>query len=492
MTNDDMQMTGNFGCYADDNNVISFQVGGARNGFNFDIDPEFNSTALAGAMTWLSVSGFNVAARGANNLQVEEVTSDFNNNRLLLRLISKQVNMLYGHGPAVYRKQTVDGKDQRVWVEDPDIMSWLENWTGRGMEMDYKSFSKAVIKNFYYFRDFFVKWRMAAGGLIGQPPRVAGLEVLENKHCRLATARKDVTSDLVNYGDLKYVTVGKWGYGISNYKFYPRFTFSDLDKIKYAGISHHHEKSVGEYYGVNETHFGTKSYIKGSNQTAGYINSFLKNSLAAKIHIIIPNAWINAKRQQIKALCQENKKHAAENKTLLKYNGIDIGTEYKESSLLTYMRLELRKISEYLSGEDGQGKAYATLSYESAQKNGEEARWKIETVDLKYKEYISALIEYDKRADEAMLSAVGLDPSISSVTKDGVFNKSGADIFYNYVIYLMSLNSDDETCSEPFNMALQVNFPKLYAQGFRIGFYREMPSRQEEISVKDRLQNQQS
>jgi hypothetical protein len=91
-----------------------------------------------------------------------------------------------------------------------------------------------------------------------------------------------------------------------------------------------------------------------------------------------------------------------------------------------------------------------------------------------------------------MLSAVGLDSSISSVTKDGVISKSGADVFYNYLIYLMSLTPDDETCSEPFNMALQINFPKLYAQGFRIGFYREMPSRQEEISVNNRLQNQQS
>jgi hypothetical protein len=458
MTND-FDLIGNFGCYADDNNVISFQVGGARNSFNFNIDPEFGASS-AGILSWMNISGFNVAARGANNLQVEEITSDFNNNRLLPRLINKQVNMLYGLGPAVYRQNTAGGKKEKTWVEQPLIMSWLEDWTDRGLEMDYKSFSKAIIKNFYYFRDYFVKWRLNAGNLTGMPIRTVGLEMMENKHCRLATTITDVANDIINYNDLKYIAVGKWGYGISNYKFYPRFTLSDSGRIKYAGISHHREKSVGEYYGINETHVGTKSYIKGSNQTAGYINSFLKNSLAAKLHIIIPNAWLVSKRNQITLLCEENKRLAAKGKEPLKYNDIEIGTEYKESSLLAYMRFELRKISAYLSGEDNQGKAYATISF----RNGaEEECWKIETVDLKYREYISSLIDYDKRADEAMLSAVGLDSSISSVSKDGVISKSGADVFYNYLIYLMSLTPDDETCSEPFNMAIRINFPELYA-----------------------------
>lgn len=59
---------------------------------------------------------------------------------------------------------------------------------------------------------------------------------------------------------------------------------------------------------MNETHQGTRAYIKGSNETADYINSFLRNSLAAKIHIVIPNAWIESKRTQISKLCDENKK----------------------------------------------------------------------------------------------------------------------------------------------------------------------------------------
>ena len=57
---------------------------------------------------------------------------------------------------------------------------------------------------------------------------------------------------------------------------------------------------------------------------------------------------------------------------------------------------------------------------------------------------------------------------------------------------LLTLTPDDEKCAEPFNMAIKINFPELYREGYRIGFYRDIPSRQEEVSEKDRLKNQQS
>ena len=111
---------------------------------------------------------------------------------------------------------------------------------------------------------------------------------------------------------------------------------------------------------------------------------------------------------------------------------------------------------------------------------------------MKYKEYIEALIAYDKRTEEALLSSVGLDASITAVSKDGVISKSGSDAYYNYLIYIMSLTPEDEICAEPLNLALKVNFPKLYKEGYRIGFYREVPQRQEDISPNDRLNRQQS
>lgn len=487
--NDTIELYGNVGNYIIDGNVFSFQIGEGQQLFT---DPALlipqNGSSQYNEPSWLTVNGYQICRRGYNNALCEETTNEIKQNRLLPRLYEKQINMLYGHGPCAYVQKIVNGKLQREYSELPEFDDWLYSWQDRGMEMTANEFAKSNIKNFYYFGDFFCKWRFARGKRFGLLS-VAGLESLENKYCRLATTRNDVAFDLVNYSDFRHIAVGRWGFGASNYKMYPKFNLSEVDNYQYAAISHHRKKSIGDFYGVNETHQGSRPYIQGGNKTATYINSFLRNSISAKIHIIIPNAWVASKRNQLVKLTEENKLRASKKHDLIRYNGIEIGTEYRESLLVEYMRLELRKIGDYLSGADNQGKAYSSISFMDSA--GNEQQWKIETIDLKYKEYIDALISYDKRTEEALLSSVGLDASITAVSKDGVISKSGADVYYNYLIYIMSLTSEDEICSEPFNLALKVNFPHLYKQGYRIGFYREVPQRQEDVAPKDRLNQQQ-
>ncbi|WP_274289786.1 hypothetical protein [Prevotella corporis] len=488
--NDRIELYGNAGNYIADGNVLSFQIGEGQQLFNTPgmLIPRENRSYLH-EHQWLSVNGYQVCMRGANNNLCDEVTTEIKQNRLLPRLYSKEIKMLYGNGPCAYMQTVEGGKMKREYTALPAWDEWLNTWQERGMETTAQEFAKTNIKNFYYFGDFFCKFRFARGKRLGMMP-VAGMESVENKHCRLATTRQDIAYEQINYSDFHHIAVGRWSYGLGNYKIYPKFALSEIDNYLYAAVSHHREKSVDEFYGVNETHQGARPYILGSNSTATYINSFLRNSLAAKIHIIIPNAWVVSKRSQLTKLCEENKLRKSKDKDLVKYNGIEIGTEYRESLLVEYMRLELRKIGDYLSGAENQGKAYSSISFMDA--SGHEQQWKIETIDLKYKEYIDSLIAYDKRTEEALLSSVGLDASISAVSKDGVISKSGSDAYYNYLIYIMSLTPEDEICSEPFNIALKLNFPNLYKQGYRIGFYREVPQRQEDISPKDRLNKQQA
>lgn len=488
--NDRIELYGNAGNYIADGNVLSFQIGEGQQLFNTAgmLIPQENRSYLH-EHQWLSVNGYQVCMRGVNNNLCDEVTTEIKQNRLLPRLYSKEIKMLYGNGPCAYMQTVEGGKMKREYTALPEWDEWLNTWQERGMETTAQEFAKTNIKNFYYFGDFFCKFRFARGKRLGMMP-VAGMESVENKHCRLATTRQDIAYEQISYSDFHHIAVGRWSYGLGNYKIYPKFALSEVDNYLYAAVSHHREKSVDEFYGVNETHQGARPYILGSNSTATYINSFLRNSLAAKIHIVIPNAWVVSKRSQLTKLCEENKLRKSKDKDLVKYNGIEIGTEYRESLLVEYMRLELRKIGDYLSGAENQGKAYSSISFMDA--SGHEQQWKIETIDLKYKEYIDSLIAYDKRTEEALLSSVGLDASISAVSKDGVISKSGSDSYYNYLIYIMSLTPEDEICAEPFNIALKLNFPNLYKQGYRIGFYREVPQRQEDISPKDRLNNQQA
>lgn len=489
---EDITFIGNMGLYINDGNVIQFQMGDSFQPESMLAVPAMFRSGLE--QSWYGVKGYQILARGEADNECDEIERDIKQNRLLPQLLRKQRDILYGQGLAVYKRELKDGKYVRVYQDSPVIQEWLDSWEANGLECGYRDVAKSIIKNYYYFSDFFIKWRMTKGHALGRTSiHVAGLEVMENRNCRLATRRTDTPFSVIPYKDMTHVAVARFGYGNSQYQIYPRFTPATAGDILYAGISHHRDKSIGRIYGSNETFEGSRNYIKGSNSTAQYINSFLKNSLAAKIHIIIPDAWVEAKRKQIKSICDENRRRAAKTpaEPALLYNGIKVGTEYLESTLIEYMRSELRKVGAYLSGAENQGKAYASISFRPTGSNAPE-EWKFENIDLKYKEYVDALIAYDRRADEALLSAVGMDSSISSVSKEGVISKSGSDVFYNYLIYLMGLNPHDEICAEPFNWALSINFPELYKEGLRLGFYRETPSRQEEISPKDRLQNQQS
>lgn len=487
--NGNIEMIGNFGNYIDDNNVISFQIGA---GLSMDEYDENHTRVKKDVFVprFQDVNGYKVASRGNDNRSCERIESDIKSNRLLPRLIDKQVKFLYGKGLMTYKEEIVDNKLVRVWEKIDEIFNWLESWQENGIEQKYSEFAFDSIKRFYYFRDFFVKIRMSAGKVVGKAP-IAGLELLENKNCRLGTLKDDVLKETVLYNDFRYVLFGEWNKGGSKFKVYPLFRINKIDEYNYAAISHHKEGSVGDFYGLNETHEGVKTFLKTSNEIPTYIDSFLENSLAAKIHVIIPNAWIESKRKQIQSICNENKLRLKNEKPLLKYNNIDVGTEYRESLAIQFMNEELRRLSEYLSGSKNQGKAYASYSFLNG-KDGNEERWKIETIDLKYKEYMTSLIDYDKRVDEVLISAIGIDSSISAVSKPGMISKSGSDAYYNLIIYLLNLTADDEKCSEPFNIALQLNFPDLYKQGYRFGFYREIPSRQEEISTDNRLNEQQS
>lgn len=491
-----IQTIGNMGCYQGENMVLAFTMGEQPNAGNiFPGLNEYGQALLYSDMLWSTIAGpngqmYNVLWRGEANRKCEEIEQDIKQNKTLPRLIKKQTAMLYGQGIMLYMPTLgPDGKYTRQWVTNKEVTNWLESWEANGIETNYKEVAKTFIKNFYTFGDFFSKFRFSRGKSIGVGLPVTGLEAPENKYCRLATMRQDVAYSMVEYKDFRFVALGKWGYSLNNFSFFPLFRMSEVDNYNYAAISHHRDKSVGEIYGLNETHAGTQPYIKGANLIPKYINSFLKNSLAAKKHVKIPYAWIESKRNQMMSICKENIERQKNNDSLITFYGLEVGTKFKESVLMEYISLEMKNLTNYLSGAENQGKAFISISFLD---KGVLQEWVIEDVDMKYKEYIESLIAVDKRADDVLITSLGMDASISAISKDGVISKSGADVYYNYLIYLMQLNPEDEICSEPFNIALQLNFPALYKQGYRLGFYRETPSRQEDVAPANRLNQQQS
>ena len=451
----------------------------------------------------LNVNGFYVYPYGENNTEPNEAKELISTNRLLPGLIEKQISMLYGRGPALYKEGTdKNGFPAREYIQDAEIKEWLENWLENGLADDYTTYLNKCIRSFYYCEGCFSKWRFSRGPSLVRTHPVAGLEHVSVTRCRLATTENVTGRTDFEDQEFNKVLVGNWTGGSSSkeYKVYPRFNYtkplSHPSAISYIKNPTHGE----EIYAFNTFYRGVKDWIQGSNLTPKYINDYLANALSARLHIIIPDAWMRSKEQLLKEMCERNAdrmREAGENSYVtlesIKFNDeeiLEVGCEYHAGLLNEFTGYELKKLGQFLSGAGkNQGKYYATTSF--TDDNGQEQRWKIEEIPQKYKEYIEAIKSYDERADYVMLAAKGLDPSISNVSNQGVISKSGSDAYYNYLIYLNGLTIPESVVCSALNYAIKLNFPAKYATGIRIGFYRPTIAKQQDITPENRLQNQQ-
>ena len=419
-------------------------------------------------------------------------------NRLLPSTIEKQIAILYGTGPRLFREEIKDdGLLSRHYIHDTEIQNWLESWVENGLNNTYKEYLIKAIRSYYYSEGIYSKWHLSKGLSVGiKTVPVVGLEHISELRCRFATTKALSNKSDVEDKDFDLVGIGNWAKTASSNEilFYPRFNFNTPLKAPGAISYSKNANYDTDIYATNVFFAGIKSWISGCNATPDYINSFLENALSARHHVIIPNAWYNAKEKALMELCEINQERRAKGEELVTIKvgdkTLEIGEEYSSELLEKYINMELENLTNFLAGRGkNQGKTYATRSFMNEQ--GGIEKWEIAEIPQKYKEYIEALIAYDKRADNVILSAKGIDPSISNVTPDGSISKSGADTFYNYIIYLTQQSIPEEVVCRDINFALKLNFPKQYAEGVRIGFYRPIVQRQEDVTPSARMKNQQ-
>lgn len=481
----EIKTSGHIGYAKDGADVFTFEMGtGDPKSANGEIDLGlFEGMPLPYV---LSIDGYKVLIMGKTNTLPDEIEAVVGGNRILPELLDKRVKLLTGEGLRVYKNTKEGHKIVRDYQEQKQIEAWLNSWQDNGLHDSASDVALKFVVDYYHMEMFFPRWRFRKTRRINGTLPVVGLEHVPIKKTRLATEKNiNIFTDYFEDGDFKHILVGNWSHGTDkSFRVYNRLEPSDPLKYPVA-MSMHRNPSFGKIYGQNKFYQGIKQWLVGMNKTPRFINSFLENSLSAKVHVIIPDAWLKSKRRMIESYCEKNGKLQEEGKDLIKINGIDIGTEFYEHLLTKFVAGELKKLSEFMSGADNQGKLYSSYSFKTSDKV--EERWLIEPIDLKYKEYISALTDNDKRADKVITTAVGMDASVSNVSKDGVISKSGSDLYYNYIIYLLNLSTPERICTEPFNTALKINFPELYKEGYRLGFYINVPSRQEEVSPDDRL-----
>lgn len=438
----------------------------------------------------LSVGSYHVPVWGdGHNLYPQEVDALINENKLLPGIMHKQEDFLYGHGPFLYKEQLQDGKLQRVPVSVPAIEEWLQSWERQGFD-NYRDYLRQLIQDYYRVHTCITQYHYTRGRRMEQYQKgsIRALSYIGADEARLATTG-DIIRKRIKQRDCRYVIVGDWT-NLAGYDYDVFHRFDPAEPFRHAtAVAFNSAKSFARHlYAYNDWYTGLREWIKASNLTPRYLNSYLKNALNAHVHVKIPVTWVNQKEQELQKLCEQNLHESNPALRTAEYCGVrlidpvsNLPYRFSLNMLQDCIAAELEKITSLLSGEGkNQGKLYATT------KMGQEG-WEFEDFPGKFKEYFESLISYDKRADQVTLAGIGINSSITNVENDGVISKSGSDVYYNYIVYLNSLSYAEQFICREINRAIRLNFPEAEKQDIRLGFRIEIPVRQESTTPSDRI-----
>jgi hypothetical protein len=316
------------------------------------------------------------------------------------------------------------------------------------------------------------------------PHPILALSYIGSDEARLATENLILTRPIRNR-DCHHVVVGDWMYPNSyDYEVYHRFNPADPFRHPIA-VAFNADKTFSKWvYAYNDWFKGLLEWIKASNLSPRYLNSYLKNALNAHVHVIIPGSWYNQQKTILETICSENL--IADTPVQTEYRGVLLVDEkgkaihFYETMVDQVIANELRNITALMTGEGkNQGKLWASTKW------GEDG-WKFEEFPGKFKEYFDSVISLDKRADQVILAGKGISSSITNVEQDGVISKSGSDVYYNYLIYVASLILDERFVMKEINRAIQLNFPAAWREGIRLGFWIDIPAKLQETTPADR------
>lgn len=483
-------MISNYGIVDTGNDVYSFEI------CDNSVLKKQNIVDFKNRNTVINVRDYYVARYGDDNDLPEQIAKNVRDNHILPEIIEKQIKLLYGQGPYLYRVELKDKDKIKVPVIDAEIEDWLESWTENGVLCDFRTYLQNCIREFYYTEGVFNKYLFKKSRRINGPLPVLGLECLSSVEVRFATQNKDylLANKMWDERDFTFFMLGDWNKSnYDKYKIFPRF--DETSPLKYPNaISYRKNSSFAEkLYSIPVFYYGLVDWILGSNAASRQLKSFFNNLLTAKYHVKIPGAWVEKKRETLKDIIEQNKElHEVGLQMIVSYNGVELimdgkPVSYSETYISDIINFELRKLTDLMSGADNAGKLWSTIKYNDI--NGVE-EWEIVEIPLQIKNFVDSILSYKKEAVNAILEGKGVDASLTNVSKDGIISQSGANVYYNYLIYLNSLQIPEEICTYDINKAIRLNFPNK--KDIKLGFYHNIPVKQQETTPSDRMTNKQN
>lgn len=395
---------------------------------------------------------------GSNNDLPSVIKDVVQNNYAAPGLLNKKKGMLWGIGPMLYTESFENNKRVRKWVDDTDVITWLE-------DTDYLTKLLAACEDYNYIQGVFNKFELKRSAYLGTN-FIKDIEHISPDKARLASLRNSESRKAT------HVITNDWSFDTpnshTNYKAYLKFDFRNPfakpNSILYSNVS----SFCSDYYTVPEM-YGVLEWLKRSSAVPLIFKAMSKNSLNLAYHITSPQIFWEKKRKEIQDNCTKT------------------NTKYSEQMLNDYEKAFLNKIGEVLSGDENAGKFLHTKQHIHVEGiNLLEFGWKIMPIDQKTKDLVASQIKISERSDTALSVGIGLSASLGNLGQTSA--NSGSDRYYALIEFLnTSVDIPEFVICKAYNYAIKANFPK---KNLKLGFYQNIPERQQDIAPNDRLANQ--
>ena len=399
------------------------------------------------------IGQFQMVPFGSENNMPGELREILDENHITPEALNKQAQLLWGQGPALYEVKFENGKRSKYWIEDKEIQAWLDSW-------DWEEYLLKAVIEYRTINGHFSKYFRTRAGRIGQPSRIDHLE-----HVSSTDARLEWPDD---NGRIHHIITGQfsmpWKQELRQYPvFNPRDPFKNPVSMRYSNL---YSFALDRNYS-RPPWFGILNWIKLSSSLPKLLLNYNVNAAAIRYHIKSPAIYWAMKEEQLKKNCD------------LK------GVDYK-SSMLEDLKDEIfLKVAEGLVGVEKAGKMITTE--EIWDDMGQEyVGWKVETIDPKVKNYITAQLEIAKRSDFEITAGIGLHPALSNMSADGNL-PSGSEQLYAFKLYLSTgVDIPERIVCMDINNAIAANFP---GKKIKVGFYHDVVTTEEMTTPSNRVKN---
>lgn len=406
------------------------------------------------------INGYTVFPYGSSDNLPKVIKDVVCNNNIAPGILTKQTQLLWGKGPKLYIEDyDENGVLVRKWGKHKEIRDWMNSWDADDYLLrcatDYHPMSTAVTKTY-----------LDKSSRLGRKPKIAKLEHMnmnQSRKAKVTTAPGRIPTHCMYTLDVQESRQ----LGV-DYKVYPLFDFKNPFKSKSAVFFSNLYSFLSDYYTVPDI-YGSLEWLRRSTAIPLILKALSHNGLAAKYHVISPQAFWDKAEEDLRAKA-------------VKYN-----KEYKDSDLLKFKTAHMRKVTKVLSGESNTGKLWHTVDYiEIDGNNILEHGWKIKEIKQNTKEFIQSQLLVSDESRRGLTAGLGIHQALGAAGEKGKTDSGGEqhNAIKNYLI--TGIDIPEMIVCKALNYAIQANWPGTEV---RCGFYHISPQREQDITPGNRLTN---